>query len=158
MVWKYRRRYCETIKNGSLYYYCTAGCRNSLVAFSAKAVAWLADKSDLPAFKTLKELLKPRDVHRNRTFWKYGIWQADFRINTQGLLALEKSSPQGSLPSTLMARFDYGTRLPKRPAAGDQILLEARIVGVADVVEAMSSHRPYRPGRGASALQEIEQG
>ncbi|MDD5497251.1 MAG: hypothetical protein PHP36_02345, partial [Atribacterota bacterium] len=25
------------------------------------------------------------------------------------------------------------------------ILLEAKIIGVADVVEAMSSHRPYRP-------------
>jgi PAS domain S-box-containing protein/putative nucleotidyltransferase with HDIG domain len=40
--------------------------------------------------------------------------------------------------------------------AGDDILLEARIVGVADVVEAMSSHRPYRPGRGMEpALHEI---
>jgi len=28
---------------------------------------------------------------------------------------------------------------------GDQILLEAKILAVADVVEAMSSHRPYRP-------------
>jgi PAS domain S-box-containing protein len=37
-----------------------------------------------------------------------------------------------------------------------QILLEARILAVADVVEAMSSHRPYRPGLGAdAALQEI---
>jgi putative two-component system response regulator len=41
---------------------------------------------------------------------------------------------------------------------GDGILLEARIIGVADVVEAMSSHRPYRPGRGiTAALQEITQ-
>jgi HD-GYP domain-containing protein (c-di-GMP phosphodiesterase class II) len=40
--------------------------------------------------------------------------------------------------------------------AGDDILLEARIVGVADVVETMSSHRPYRPSRGLdSALEEI---
>lgn len=29
--------------------------------------------------------------------------------------------------------------------AGDEILLEARILGVADVVEAMVSHRPHRP-------------
>ncbi|MDD2501733.1 MAG: PAS domain S-box protein [Geobacter sp.] len=42
---------------------------------------------------------------------------------------------------------------------GEDILLEARIVGVADVVEAMSSHRPYRPCKGQKcALQEIEQG
>jgi putative nucleotidyltransferase with HDIG domain len=39
---------------------------------------------------------------------------------------------------------------------GDEILLEARILGVADVVEAMSSHRPYRPALGIdAALEEI---
>jgi putative nucleotidyltransferase with HDIG domain len=39
---------------------------------------------------------------------------------------------------------------------GDQILLEARILGVADVVEAMSSHRPYRASLGIEvALEEI---
>ncbi|MFP4155678.1 MAG: HD domain-containing phosphohydrolase [Halothiobacillaceae bacterium] len=31
--------------------------------------------------------------------------------------------------------------------SGEQILLEARILAVADVVEAMASHRPYRPAR-----------
>jgi PAS domain S-box-containing protein len=42
---------------------------------------------------------------------------------------------------------------------GDAILLEARIMSVADVVEAMSSHRPYRPGLGVDkALAEIERG
>ncbi len=34
---------------------------------------------------------------------------------------------------------------------GDQIILEARVLAVADVVEAMSSHRPYRPGLGIDA-------
>lgn len=39
---------------------------------------------------------------------------------------------------------------------GNDILLEARILMVADVVEAMSSHRPYRPSKGIdSALEEI---
>jgi putative nucleotidyltransferase with HDIG domain len=39
---------------------------------------------------------------------------------------------------------------------GDDILFEARILGAADVVEAMSSHRPYRPGKGVeSALEEL---
>lgn len=42
---------------------------------------------------------------------------------------------------------------------GDDILLEARILCVADVVEAMSSHRPYRPGLGIdAALAEISNG
>jgi len=44
-----------------------------------------------------------------------------------------------------------------RGLQGDDILLEARVLMVADVLEAMSSHRPYRPGLGlAAALAEIE--
>ena len=40
---------------------------------------------------------------------------------------------------------------------GEEIILEARILAVADVVEAMSAHRPYRPGLGINAaLEEIE--
>ena len=40
---------------------------------------------------------------------------------------------------------------------GDQIIIEARILAVADVVESMASHRPYRPGLGIdAALNEIE--
>ncbi len=39
---------------------------------------------------------------------------------------------------------------------GNDIILEARILIVADVIEAMSSHRPYRPGLGMDvALAEI---
>ncbi len=38
-----------------------------------------------------------------------------------------------------------------RGLKGDQILLEARIIAVADVVEAMSSHRPYRAALGIDA-------
>jgi PAS domain S-box-containing protein/putative nucleotidyltransferase with HDIG domain len=39
---------------------------------------------------------------------------------------------------------------------GDEILLEARIIAVADVVEAMASHRPYRAALGLDkALEEI---
>jgi HD-GYP domain-containing protein (c-di-GMP phosphodiesterase class II) len=40
---------------------------------------------------------------------------------------------------------------------GEQILPEANILAVADVVEAMISHRPYRPSLGLdAALEEIE--
>lgn len=42
--------------------------------------------------------------------------------------------------------------------SGEDILLEARILAVSDVVEAMSSHRPYRPSLGMDkALEEIQQ-
>jgi len=44
-----------------------------------------------------------------------------------------------------------------RNLKGDEILIEARIMAVADVVEAMASHRPYRPTLGIkAALEEIE--
>ena len=40
--------------------------------------------------------------------------------------------------------------------SGQDIILEARILGVADVVEAMTSHRPYRKALGIDqALEEI---
>ena len=46
-----------------------------------------------------------------------------------------------------------------RGITADQILPEARILAVADVVEAMSSHRPYRPSLGiAAALAEVRRG
>jgi len=42
---------------------------------------------------------------------------------------------------------------------GDDILLESRILAVSDVIEAMASHRPYRPALGIeAAIQEIEKG
>ena len=41
---------------------------------------------------------------------------------------------------------------------GENILPEARILAVADVVEAMSSHRPYRPALGMEvALAEVRE-
>jgi HD-GYP domain-containing protein (c-di-GMP phosphodiesterase class II) len=48
-----------------------------------------------------------------------------------------------------------GSGYPQGLNAG-QILLEAKILAVADAVEAMSSHRPYRPSLGLdTALEEI---
>ncbi len=53
-------------------------------------------------------------------------------------------------------RWD-GSGYPER-LLGEEIILEARILAVADTVEAMSSHRPYRVAHGIdSALEEISQ-
>jgi len=44
-----------------------------------------------------------------------------------------------------------------RHLKGEEIIIEARILAVADVVESMASHRPYRPALGINAaLEEIE--
>ncbi|WP_230874578.1 HD domain-containing phosphohydrolase [Methylomonas sp. LL1] len=46
-----------------------------------------------------------------------------------------------------------------RGLKGDEILPEARVIGVADVLEAMASDRPYRPALGLDlALAEIRRG
>jgi len=43
-----------------------------------------------------------------------------------------------------------------RGLRGDELLMESKILAVADVVEAMASHRPYRPAWGIdTALEEI---
>jgi putative nucleotidyltransferase with HDIG domain len=43
-----------------------------------------------------------------------------------------------------------------RALKGEAICLEARILAVADTIEAMATHRPYRPGRGLhTAMNEV---
>jgi HD-GYP domain-containing protein (c-di-GMP phosphodiesterase class II) len=78
----------------------------------------------------------------------------------QGYIALGSigfEEPIAAIVAQHHERLD-GSGYP-RALRGDEIFVEARILAVADVVEAMSSHRPYRPAPGlAMALQEIERG
>lgn len=49
-----------------------------------------------------------------------------------------------------------GSGYPKG-LAGDEILIGARILAVADLIEAISSHRPYRPAKGMDvAIEELK--
>jgi len=68
---------------------------------------------------------------------------------------VESSWPLAEIVYQHHERMD-GSGYP-RNLKGDEILMEARIMAVADVVEAMASHRPYRPTLGIdAALKEIE--
>jgi PAS domain S-box-containing protein len=68
---------------------------------------------------------------------------------------VESSWPLAEIVYQHHERMD-GSGYP-RNLKGDEILIEARILTVADVVEAIASHRPYRPGLGIDvALDEIE--
>ncbi len=68
---------------------------------------------------------------------------------------VESSWPLAEIIYQHHERMD-GSGYPRK-LQGGEILLEARILIVADVVEAMASHRPYRPGLGiGAALEEIE--
>lgn len=63
--------------------------------------------------------------------------------------------PIGQIVLQHHERID-GTGYPQG-LRGDQICMEARVIAVADVVESMASHRPYRPALGIErALAEVQ--
>ena len=64
--------------------------------------------------------------------------------------------PVGEIVLQHQERID-GSGYPNN-LKGDEICIEARILGVVDVVEAMCAHRPYRSSRGIEkAIEEIKQ-
>ncbi len=71
------------------------------------------------------------------------------------LSRVESPWPPADIVSQHHERID-GSGYPQG-MKGEEIIIEARVVAVADVVEAMASHRPYRPALGIDeALKEIE--
>ena len=92
-----------------------------------------------------------------------GLTDAEFammkthpRIGYEILKTIESPWPIAQIVYQHHERID-GSGYPLG-LSGDQIILEARILAVADVVEAMASHRPYRPALGIDkALDEIIQ-
>ncbi len=88
---------------------------------------------------------------------EYQIIQAHPRAGYDVLKDVEFPWPVAAITLQHHERFD-GSGYPQG-LEGETIMLEARIMAVADVMEAMSSHRPYRPGLGIDkALAEIERG
>lgn len=74
-----------------------------------------------------------------------------------GYEILKEMEPQGNVDQIIFQHHERinGSGYPQG-LSGQDILLEARIIAVADVVEAMASHRPYRPTIGIEeALEEI---
>jgi PAS domain S-box-containing protein len=76
-------------------------------------------------------------------------------IGYEMLKGVESSWPLAQIVYQHHERMN-GSGYP-RNLKGDEILIDARIMAVADVVESMASHRPYRPSLGIeAALEEIE--
>ena len=65
---------------------------------------------------------------------------------------MEADWPIGEFVYQHHERLD-GSGYP-RGLRGDDIALEARVISVADVVEAIQSHRPYRAALGIEAAME----
>jgi putative nucleotidyltransferase with HDIG domain len=95
-------------------------------------------------------LTKPSRLTQNETL----LVRTHVRAGYEILKTIDFPWPVAEIVLQHHERMD-GSGYPQG-LADDAILLEARILAVADVVEAMASHRPYRPALGIEkALDEI---
>jgi putative nucleotidyltransferase with HDIG domain len=98
-------------------------------------------------------LVKPSKLTENEYLLIKGHPQAGYDV----LKGVDFPWPVAKIALQHHERID-GSGYPQG-LKGDEIILEARIAAVADVIESMASHRPYRPGLGIdAALAEIERG
>ena len=96
-------------------------------------------------------LSKPRGL----TPAEYEVVKSHAQFGYDILAKLDFGWPVAEIGLQHHERLD-GSGYPNALKARD-IRMEARIVAVADAVESISSHRPYRPGVGAqTALQEVK--
>ena len=103
-------------------------------------------KISLPA-EILSKPVKLTEIERK-------MIQAHSKVGYDILSGIDFSWPIAQIVLQHHERLD-GSGYP-HGLGGNEILIEARIVGVADVVETMASHRPYRPSLGVDkALAEI---
>jgi PAS domain S-box-containing protein len=87
---------------------------------------------------------------------QYSLIQAHSQIGYDILKTMEFPWPVAQIVLQNHERMD-GSGYPQG-LSGEEIILEARILAVADVVEAMASRRPYRSALGIDrALKEISQ-
>ena len=85
---------------------------------------------------------------------EFGIIKCHPKVGYDILKTIEFPWPIAQIIFQHHERMD-GSGYPQG-LSGGEIILEARILGVADVVEAMASFRPYRPALGIDkALEEI---
>jgi putative two-component system response regulator len=86
---------------------------------------------------------------------EFNIIKDHTRMGYMILKAIEFPWPVADIVYMHHERLD-GTGYPQG-LSGDAILLEAQIITVSDIVDAVSSHRPYRPALGIDrAIEEIE--
>jgi HD-GYP domain-containing protein (c-di-GMP phosphodiesterase class II) len=87
---------------------------------------------------------------------EYKIIQSHAQAGYDILKEIEFPWPIAQIVHQHHERMD-GSGYPLK-LADDEILLEARIIAVADVIEAMASHRPYRAALGIDkAMQEVSE-
>ena len=123
----------------------------SLPADRIEGVYWAASIHDIGKISLPAEILS-KPVALNEIERK--MIQAHSKVGYDILNGIDFSWPIAQIVLQHHERLD-GSGYP-HGLGGNEILIEARIVGVADVVETMASHRPYRPSIGLDkALEEV---
>jgi putative nucleotidyltransferase with HDIG domain len=88
---------------------------------------------------------------------EYDMVKTHSRLGYEMISHIEFPEPVADIILQHHERID-GSGYPQG-IKGDEIIPEAKILAVADVVEAMVSHRPYRPAFGVGeAIKEIKKG
>ena len=121
--------------------------------FEVEGLRVAGDIHDLGKIYVPAEILsKPGQI----TAIEYGIIKTHPQVGYDILKTINFPWPVAQIVLQHHERLD-GSGYPLG-LVSDQILKEARILTVADIVEAMSSHRPYRPAQGIDkALAEVVQ-
>jgi PAS domain S-box-containing protein/putative nucleotidyltransferase with HDIG domain len=121
--------------------------------FQVEGLRVAGDIHDIGKIYVPAEILsKPGQI----TAIEYGIIKTHPQVGFDILKTIKFPWPVAQIVLQHHERLD-GSGYPLG-LVGDFILKEARILTVADIVEAMSSHRPYRPAQGIEkALAEVVQ-
>ena len=130
---------------------CAVALDMGLPAVQIEGIRMAGDIHDLGKIYVPAEILsKPGQL----TEIEFSIIRTHSQVGYDILKSIEFPWPLATIIYQHHERLD-GSGYPNKLKGAD-ILLEARIISVADVVEAMSSHRPYRPSHGVEkALEEI---
>jgi len=129
----------------------TIGEEMNLSRHMIDAIRMAGSIHDLGKISVPTEILsKPGKINE----FEFGIIKSHPKIGYDLVKGIEFPWPIAKIIYQHHERID-GSGYPEGARDGE-ILLEAKIIGVADVVEAMASHRPYRPSLGIEmALDEI---
>ncbi len=117
-----------------------------------ESILMAASIHDIGKLSVPAEILsKPTKLNKN----EFSLIKEHSRKGYEILKNVESGGPLAEIVYQHHERMD-GSGYP-RNLKGDDILVEARVLAVADVVEAMASHRPYRAALGMeAAMKEIE--
>ena len=132
---------------------CAMAAEMGMGADSIHVLAMAGQVHDLGKLRIPAEILA---MPRQLTAVEYRLMQEHPQASYDLLKGIDFAGPVADVAYQHHERLD-GSGYP-RGLKGEEMLPESRVLAVADVFEAMSSHRPYRAALGAdAALEELQE-